>query len=99
MFDYLAERTELLPRISWHPARNRVGKSTKEAMQLGAHWGYRGLFKEILSELQTNRALKHAAVIATGGYAPRILKGMDHMPIFDPALTLYGIGCIYLLNQ
>jgi len=98
MFDYLAERTAQLPRITWKPVKHAIGKSTAEAMQLGAHWGYRGLFKEILRELMKNAALRNATVIATGGFASRMLEGMKPQPIIDPHLTLYGIGCIYANN-
>lgn len=98
MFDYLAERTAQLPRINWRPVRRSIGKSTAEAMQLGAHWGYRGLFKEILRELMVVPALKRATVVATGGFASRMLEGLHPQPIMDPHLTLYGIGCIYEKN-
>lgn len=98
MFDYLAERTAQLPRITWKPVKHSIGKSTAEAMQLGAHWGYRGLFKEILRELMSSAALRNATVIATGGYASRMLKGLKPQPIMDPHLTLYGIGCIVTKN-
>lgn len=99
MFDYLAERTAKLPHISWEPVRGRIGKSTSEAMQLGAHWGYRGMVREILSELQKTPALRSAKVCATGGYAARVLKGIEPKPVIDPGLTLYGVGCIYRLNR
>ncbi len=94
MFDYLAERTAQLPRIAWEPVRRGVGKSTDEAMQLGAHWGYRGMVREILAELHKMPALRDAALCATGGFAGRVLKGVKPAPRLDPTLTLFGIGCI-----
>ena len=51
MFSYLSEKTALLPRVKPGPVRRFVGKSTVEAMRLGAVWGYRGLVREILKEL------------------------------------------------
>jgi len=98
MFDYLAERTAQLPHIKWKPVKKSIGKSTAEAMQLGAHWGYRGLFKEILRELMLKPSLRHATVVATGGYASRMLEGLTPQPVIDPNLTLYGIGCLFLRN-
>lgn len=98
MFDYLAERTELLPRIEWAPIDSKIGKSTREAMQLGAHWGYRGMFKEVVAELTSLSALRKASIIATGGFASRMLQGLKPAPVIDPDLTLFGIGCIYLRN-
>ena len=99
MFDYLAERTAKLPHISWAPIRGRIGKSTAEAMQLGAHWGYRGMVREILTELKKTPALRTARLCATGGYAARVLHGIQPKPVIDPGLTLYGTGCIFRLNQ
>lgn len=96
MFDYLAERTAQLPRIAWSnpPARHRTGKSTAEAMQLGAHWGYRGMVREILAELRKNPALRDATLCGTGGFAERVLRGIRPVPRIDKTLTLFGIGCI-----
>jgi type III pantothenate kinase len=99
MFDYLAERTAQLPHLSWQPVRHRVGKSTAEAMQLGAHWGYRGMVREILAEVLRYPALRGAKLCATGGFAGRVLRGISPKPILDPTLTLYGIGRICLGNR
>jgi len=94
MFDYLAERTAQLPHISWGPVRKKIGKSTAEAMQLGAHWGYRGMVREIFTELKKVPALEKATLVATGGFAREVLRGVTPKPTVDPTLTLYGIGCI-----
>jgi type III pantothenate kinase len=94
MFDYLHERTAQLPRIGWGPVRTKIGKSTAEAMQLGAHWGYRGMVREILTELRKVPSLRRATICATGGFAGEVLRGVTPAPIVDPTLTLYGIGCI-----
>lgn len=94
MFDYLHERTAQLPRIGWGPVRHHVGKSTIEAMQLGAHWGYRGMVREILTELHNVPSLKHAVICATGGYAGKVLQGITPKPVLDQTLTLFGIGSV-----
>jgi len=99
MFDYLAERTAQLPKVSWRPVRHTVGKSTEEAMQLGAHWGYRGMVREIMQELRKEPALRQAVICSTGGFAEKVLKGLKPEPILDPTLTLFGVGCIYWMNQ
>lgn len=99
MFDYLADRTAQLPRISWSPVKQRVGKTTENAMKLGAEWGYRGMVREILAELMLSPSLKKAKVIATGGFASRVVKGLKPRPIVDHTLTLFGIGSIYGLNS
>ncbi len=99
MFDYLADRTAKLPRITWSPVRGRIGKCTADAMQLGAHWGYRGMVREILAELMQHPSLRNARVCATGGYAARVLKDFRPVPIIDNSLTLFGVGCIHELNR
>ena len=98
MFSYLAEKTALLPRVKPGPVRHFVGKSTVEAMRLGAVWGYRGLVREILKELTLRIGEKGVKLCATGGYADWVLRGSGiPMPI-DPDLTLRGLGRIYELN-
>lgn len=98
MFDYLAERTAQLPHIAWSPVRSRVGRSTAEAMQLGAQWGYRGMVREIIGELKRSPALRQARVCATGGYAARVVAGLTPRPVIDQGLTLLGVGRIHDLN-
>lgn len=99
MFSYLAEKTALLPSISPASVRGRVGRSTEQAMQLGAKWGYRGLVREILAELMRAPALKNAVVCATGGAAQWCLRGSHLRIAVDPDLTLYGLARIYQLNS
>lgn len=99
MFTYLAEKTARLPLLQPRMIRARVGRSTEEAMQLGARWGYRGLVREVLKELLRQPALKSARLIATGGYARWVVSGMA-LPIkVAQDLTLEGIGRAFLLTH
>jgi type III pantothenate kinase len=99
MFSYLSEKTALLPHIKPGPVRHYVGKSTVEAMRLGAVWGYRGLVREILKELTSRIGEKNIKLCATGGYAEWVLRGSGiPMPV-DPDLTLRGLGRIFDLNH
>jgi type III pantothenate kinase len=99
MFSYLAEKTALLPRIEWGRGRHDVGRSTVEAMRLGATWGYRGLVREIKAELKRRLGWDNIKYCATGGYASRIVRGTGLAMKIDKDLTLYGIGRIYELNR
>jgi type III pantothenate kinase len=99
MFDYLAERTALLPHLQLQPTRGSVGRSTAQAMQLGARWGFRGLTREILAELVRGLGEKNVRLIATGGHAARIVRGARLGLTVDSDLTLYGLGRIYALNR
>jgi type III pantothenate kinase len=98
MFSYLHEKTAQLPLIRPARVRAAVGKSTVQAMQAGALWGYRGMVREILRELMRQPALRAARVCATGGYARWIVSGMRERIVVDQDLTLFGIGRIFDLN-
>ncbi|HNR93679.1 MAG TPA: type III pantothenate kinase [Kiritimatiellia bacterium] len=99
MFDYLAEKTALLPHIKPEPAQTIIGKSTEDAIRSGARWGYLGMVREILRRVEEEMGEANVTVCATGGFAPWVLDGMDREIIFDHSLTLFGIGHIYELNQ
>lgn len=90
MTDNLAKRTALLPTIELTEPRSAIGKSTTEAMQAGAMFGYRGMIKEIIHRLKAEMA-GNPVVVATGGDAELISKGMDEIDHVCPALTLEGI--------
>jgi len=97
MFDYLAEKTELLPHIKPIKTAHVVGKSTEEAMTIGAHLGYLGMVKEILARLR--KELGHGTkVCATGGFAEWVFEGWEHPVPVDSQLTLKGLARIAELN-
>lgn len=96
--DYLYQRTALLPRIRLREPRSVVGKSTVEAMRVGAVVGYRGLVKEILVALRRERGMKNAVVVATGGYGDLIARKVPEIQHVNPLLTLEGLRFIYLRN-
>ncbi len=96
MFDYLAEKTALLPQLTPDPIKKSVGKSTEEAMRIGAQKGYCGMVRGILDGLHAE--IGDFAVCATGGYARWVLEKCKRDVKIVPDLTLYGLGCIYDLN-
>lgn len=97
MFDYLAEKTALLPHIKPVKTTHVVGKSTEEAMRIGAHLGYLGMVKEILARLRKELG-HHAKVCATGGFAGWVFEGWGHAVPVDQQLTLKGLARIAALN-
>lgn len=100
MFDYLAERTALLPHMRPAKATRIIGRNTRDAMQSGARLGYRGMVREILKELHTELA-GGFAVCATGGFASWVLEDLNDSMFnvtIDPELTLKGIGRVGELN-
>ena len=92
MFSYLAEKTARLPRLQPERVADGIGKSTRQAMQLGARWGYRGLVREVITELMRLPALRKARLIATGGYATWVVRGMGLPITLAQDLTLEGVG-------
>jgi type III pantothenate kinase len=97
MFDYLAEKTALLPHIKPVKTTHVVGKSTEEAMTIGAHLGYLGMVKEILAQLKKELG-PGTKVCATGGFAKWVFEGWDHPVPVDSNLTLKGLARIATLN-
>lgn len=98
MFDYLAEKTALLPHVEPSRTKAVVGRNTTQAMQIGARLGYRGMVREILSALTCDLEAASLPVCCTGGYAGWIFKDWDIESIIDPKLTLKGLGLIGELN-
>lgn len=94
MTDYLYERTALLPRVELTGACPKIGRSTEQAMRIGAQVGYRGIVREIVAHLSAAMACEFK-LVATGGYAGWALKGADMPFVIDQELTLFGLGCIF----
>jgi type III pantothenate kinase len=99
MTDYLYERTALLPWIRLKGAFGHVGRSTVEAMRIGAKIGYSGMVREIVKYLQKGLGPTRFRLCATGGFAEWALEGLDMPFAIDPDLTLYGLSRIFDLNS
>ena len=93
MRDYFCARTAKLPRIALGGRCPKIGRSTEEAMRIGARVGARGMVREIVGHL--SRAFDaRFRLVATGGYAAWVLKGLDMPFTLDPTLTLHGTGLL-----
>ncbi|MCX8156753.1 MAG: type III pantothenate kinase [Verrucomicrobiae bacterium] len=99
MTDYLHEKTALLPRITIRDVRRVVGKNTEEAMRIGAVHGYRGLVRELIGELKNELACRRLPVVATGGYAALIARGLPAIQCVIPHLTLEGLRLAWLAHH
>jgi type III pantothenate kinase len=95
MTDYLCERTELLPHIDPHGPVAPIGRSTEDAMMIGACVGYRGMVREILAHIRQSPGMAAAPVVATGGYAAWALADFDEVYTLDTDLTLRGLGEVF----
>jgi len=98
MTDYLHEKTALLPRINIREIKTAIGKSTGEAMLVGAVHGYRGLVHGLLLELQRELKRRHLPVVATGGCAKLIAAGLREISAVEPMLTLEGLRLVWVAH-
>jgi type III pantothenate kinase len=94
MTDYLHEKTALLPAIRIRDIKAVVGKSTEQAMLIGAVHGYRGLVRELVRELKRELKANALPVVATGGYAHLIAAALPEIKAVEPLLTLEGLRLI-----
>ena len=90
MSGYLSRNAALLPEIDLAEPPSAIGKSTVHAMQAGAVIGYRGLVKEIIASIRCELPGK-PVIIATGGDATLIARGIPDIDIVDPDITLEGL--------
>ncbi len=94
MRDYLYERTAQLPRLDLGASDvPKIGRSTEEAMRFGMLVGYRGMVREIVSELLRNFK-EPFTLVATGGFSRNAAAGIGFPVTVDPTLTLYGAASL-----
>ena len=99
MTDYLHEKTALLPKIKIRETKNVVGKSTEQAMLIGAVHGYRGLVRELIAELKRELRAEKLPVVATGGYAKLIASKLPEISAVEPDLTLEGLRLVWSVGS
>jgi len=99
MTDYLHEKTALLPAIKIREIKTLIGKSTEEAMLIGAVHGYRGLIQALLKDLKRHLGVRHLPVIATGGYARLIAAKLPEITSVDPLITLEGLRLVWQAHR
>ena len=99
MTDYLHEKTALLPTIKIREIKSVIGRTTEQAMVVGAVHGYRGLIRELLLELKHELKTRRLPVVATGGYAQLIASKLPQITAVDPLLTLEGLRLVWQSNH
>ena len=75
-----------------------IGKSTTEALQSGAVYGFAGEVEGIVHAIWEELG-ERARVIATGGQAEMIARHTDVIDVVDPLLTLRGIEIVMRRQQ
>ena len=99
MTNYLHEKTALLPQIEIREVGAVIGKTTEQAMLIGAVHGYRGLIRELIQKLKRELNCRRLPVVATGGYAALMAKKLPEIRSVDPLLTLKGLRLAWEINS
>jgi type III pantothenate kinase len=101
---YLHERTAQLPLVTdlTTPVTSVIGKSTAEAIRIGAVVGFAGLIQALLDAVLAEfarRGLPPAEVFLSGG-AAEVVKGRLRQPArIVPDLALVGLAAAFALNH
>ena len=95
--DALYQRADALRRVELAEPRSVVGRTTVEAIQSGAVYGFAGQVDGITDRMI--EAIGDATVVATGGLASSISPYTRTVQYIEPWLTLHGLRLIHERNQ
>ena len=87
-----------LPRFELVAPARSVGRSTVEAMRVGAVYGFAGAVDRIVEEISAELDAS-PVILATGGLAPPIVQACRSIHHHDPWLTLRGLQLIWDRNR
>ena len=101
---YLHERTAQLPLVTdlQTPVESVIGKSTAEAIRIGATVGFAGLIQTLLDAVLAEYAVRRlpSAEIFLSGGAAQAVQGRLRLPArVVPDLALTGLAAAYALNR
>jgi len=94
----LTSRAAKLIKIDFIEPAHAIGKSTTEALQAGAVYGFAGEVEGIVHAIWQELGVE-ARVIATGGLADMIARHTEVIDEVDPFLTLRGIEIVMRRQQ
>jgi type III pantothenate kinase len=102
--DALFEKTAKLPKVELESPGHVICKNTIESMQSGLVYGHMGMVDYIVRKMkdelkQYSSPGKDVKVVATGGLATLIERGIDCIDCVDKLLTLEGLQIIYEKNK
>lgn len=97
----LTARGAQLRNVELVKPRFAIGRSTVEAMQSGAVYGFAGQVDRIILEIADELSDETGAdpvVVATGGLAPAVVEACTQIDHHDPWLTLKGLRLVWDRN-
>ena len=95
----LTTRAAKLIKVELVEPEHAIGKSTTEALQSGAVYGFAGEVEGIVHAIWARAGRASARSIATGGLAEMIARHTDVIETVDPFLTLRGIEIVMRRQQ
>jgi len=95
--DALFGRAAALRRVELVAPKNVIGKSTIEAVQSGAIYGYSGQVDAVVDRFEAE--LGDSTVVATGGQAELIMPFSRTIQHNEPWLTLHGLRIVFERNR
>ncbi|MDR2156978.1 MAG: type III pantothenate kinase [Clostridiales Family XIII bacterium] len=102
--DALFEKTAKLPRVELEEPGMTICKNTSESIQSGLVYGHMGMIEYLCKRMKAELAVyaksgKPVRVIATGGIAYMMNRGVSCIDHVDKMLTLEGLRYIYEKNK
>ena len=95
--DALFARAAALRRVELVAPKNVIGKSTIEAIQSGAVYGFSGQVDALVDRFEAE--LGPSTVVATGGLAELIMPHSRTIQHYEPWLTLQGLRIVHERNR
>jgi type III pantothenate kinase len=95
--DALFSRAHMLRRVELVAPKNVIGKSTIEAIQSGAVYGFSGQVDALVDRFTAE--LGPSTVVATGGLGELIMPHSRTIQHLEPWLTLQGLRIVYERNR
>ena len=94
--DALFSRADRLWRVELVEPRSVIGKSTTEALQSGAIYGFAGQVDGVCRRMQDE--MGDCTVVATGGLSGLISRFSTTISRLEPWLTLHGLRLVHQRN-
>ena len=91
----LFKNASRLSRVELTRPTAAVGKTTAESLRSGIIFGYAAMIDGMVGRIRAETGAKGAAVIATGGLAPLVVKETETITETDEFLILKGLKIIY----